>query len=281
MVTQQKLLGSFYTWKPRQAYRYIFLGTGKVYSRKSIFYFQFRNLIESETLQFSIDCNYPLYWNEHQEWVMNLTGCKASAYLIFAHKWFFQGSVTTNYKPSCLYIITHNNNEISAMVNDWSSRTPPDILGFVPYTWKINFILKEFEIVTVTNEYNWIDCSSQHPENVLLAACGEIFELSFDLPFHEFLPETVLFKFWIQIEGGDLNFYIPEVSSAFIAVDSIHKNAKIRNRDGSITWNLSAPKEQEIPPDGKQTRHSKLKKWRNICKPRYIQLYQEFNTLAL
>lgn len=28
---------------------------------------------------------------------MNLTGCKASAYLIFAHKWFFQGKFVTNW----------------------------------------------------------------------------------------------------------------------------------------------------------------------------------------
>ena len=53
----------------------------------------------------------------------------------------------------------------AAMINDWSSRTPPDLLHFVPYTWKINFCLKEFELITPTNEYNWIDCSSQHHEN--------------------------------------------------------------------------------------------------------------------
>lgn len=65
--------------------------------------FQFRNLIESETFQFNIECNYPLHWNDHQDWIMNLTGCKASAYLIFAHKWFFQGSQF--YPMQQLYLI--------------------------------------------------------------------------------------------------------------------------------------------------------------------------------
>lgn len=51
------------------------------------------------------------------------------------------------------------------MINDWSSRTPPDLLRYVPFTWKIEFCLKEFELITTTNEYNWIDCSSQHHEN--------------------------------------------------------------------------------------------------------------------
>lgn len=100
----------------------------------------------------------------------------------------------------------------------------------------------------------------------LLAACGELFELSFDLPFFEFLPETVLFKFWIQIEGGDLNFFIPEVSSSFIAVHSLYKNGKVRNRDGSITWDLSSLSKDESKNENKG--RSKVKKWRNICKPR-------------
>jgi hypothetical protein len=100
----------------------------------------------------------------------------------------------------------------------------------------------------------------------LLAACGELFELSFDLPFFEFLPTTVLFKFWIQIEGGDLNFYVPEVSTAYIALDSLTKNAKVRNRDGSVTWNSSTTNNVNVQSSG---RGSKVKKWRNICQTRY------------
>jgi len=51
------------------------------------------------------------------------------------------------------------------MVNDWSSKARPDILHFVPYTWKILLILKDFELITLSNEYNWVDCSSQNQEN--------------------------------------------------------------------------------------------------------------------
>lgn len=116
--------------------------TGQLLHLEASTSLQYRNFVESETLQFTIRSHYPIHWNDHQEWKLELTGCKASVNLIFAHKWFFQ-----------------------AMVNDWSSRTPPDILHFVPYTWKINFCLKEFEIITAVNEYNWIDCSSQHHEN--------------------------------------------------------------------------------------------------------------------
>lgn len=32
-----------------------------------------------------------------------------------------------------------------------------------------------------------------------VALSGEQFELSFDLPFNEYLPTTVALKFWIQV----------------------------------------------------------------------------------
>ena len=101
----------------------------------------------------------------------------------------------------------------------------------------------------------------------MIGACGELFELSFALPFNEFLPETVLFKFWIQVECGDLNFYIPEVSTAYVALQSLIRNAKIRNRDGSIRTNLM-PK---ITPDsGTGNQRGKVKKWRNIIQTRHV-----------
>lgn len=52
---------------------------------------QFRDFLKSETLEFALECNYPLVWNEHQLWKINLTACKATIHVIFSHKWFFQG----------------------------------------------------------------------------------------------------------------------------------------------------------------------------------------------
>lgn len=51
------------------------------------------------------------------------------------------------------------------MINDWASKSRPDILHFVPYTWKFSVLMKEFELITISNEFNWIDCSSQNQEN--------------------------------------------------------------------------------------------------------------------
>lgn len=52
---------------------------------------QFRDFVESETLEFCVFCHYPRVWNDHQLWEVNLTGCKATVNLLFTHKWFFTG----------------------------------------------------------------------------------------------------------------------------------------------------------------------------------------------
>ena len=94
-----------------------------------------------------------------------------------------------------IFIITF----FSDLVNDWSSKSRPDLLHFVPYTWMITLLMKEFELITSSNEYNWIDCSSQNQENAHIAFCGDLFDLSFDLPFCDFLPSTIPLRFWIQV----------------------------------------------------------------------------------
>lgn len=186
---------------------------------------QYRSLVESETLEFAVKCHYPLRWNDHQEWILNLTGCKATVNLIFAHKGFFQD-----------------------MVNDWASKARPDLLHFIPYTWKLSLLLKEFELITLCNEYNWIDCSSQNQENSHIAFCGDLFDLSFDLPFVDFLPPTVPLRFWIQGESVDLTLYLPEVNSNRNILLALDSNAKILGRDGNL-----------------RQKCEHVRRWRNVC----------------
>ncbi|XP_011301889.1 uncharacterized protein KIAA1109 isoform X7 [Fopius arisanus] len=201
--------------------------TGQLLHLEATTSLQYRSLVESETLEFGVKCHYPIRWNDHQEWTLNLTGCKATANLVYSHKEFFQD-----------------------MINDWASKTRPDILHFVPYTWKFSLLLKEFELITICNEYNWIDCSSQNQENAHIAFCGDFFELSFSLPFVDFLPVTIPLGFWIQGESVDLSLYLPEVNTSRIILLALDKNAKIMTRDGTCKQ-LSDLTTQ--------------KKWRNVC----------------
>jgi hypothetical protein len=193
---------------------------------------QFRDFVESETLEFCILCHYPLVWNDHQLWEINLTGCKATVKLIFSHKWFFQD-----------------------LINDWASKQLPDLMHFVPYTWRFGLTLKHCELITLANQYNWIDCSSvgqrTRLENTQLALCAHFLHLSFDLPFDEFLPETLPLNFSIQGESIDLSLFIPEFHTSRNIVQSLEKYAKVLSKDGSTT------KKTEIIP-----------KWRNACQNR-------------
>lgn len=191
---------------------------------------QFRDFVEAETLEFALDCHYPLCWNDHQLWKINLTGGKATIHVIFNHKWFFQD-----------------------LINDWASKQPPDIIHFVPYTWRVNVSLKHCELITLVNHYNWIDCSSvgqqNRLENTQFGLCAHFLHLSFDLPFDEFLPETIPLSFQIQGESVDLSLFIPDFHSSRNVVQALHKNAKFLSKDGTAT------KKTELIP-----------KWRNVCK---------------
>ncbi|XP_055837347.1 bridge-like lipid transfer protein family member 1 isoform X6 [Episyrphus balteatus] len=187
---------------------------------------QYRSLAELESLEYKVRIHYPNKWNDSQDWSINLTGCKATAFIVYKHKCFFQD-----------------------LIEDWANKSRPDILSFVPYTCKFTILLNEFEILTLSNEYNWIDCSSANQENHHLAFCGDLFDLSFALPFDDFLPQTVTLRFWIHGEGLDLSMYLPEVSSARPIVLAIDENARLLTRGGKI----------------KNRPELYSKKWRKIC----------------
>ncbi|EAT39350.1 AAEL008845-PA, partial [Aedes aegypti] len=200
--------------------------TGQLLHVEATTSLQYRSLAECETLQFNVKVHYPVRWNEHQEWTINLTGTKATAYIVYSHKYFF-----------------------TDLIDDWASKARPDILSFVPYTWKFGVILQEFEIITLSNEFNWIDCSSTNQENHHLAFCGDLFDLSFTLPFDDFLPTKIPIVFWIHGEGLDLSMYLPEQSSTKPILVALDKHARILTRDGSI-----------------KNRTDLLgKKWRKVC----------------
>ncbi|XP_030565020.1 transmembrane protein KIAA1109 homolog isoform X2 [Drosophila novamexicana] len=187
---------------------------------------QYRSLAEFESLEYKVRIHYPTKWNAPQDWNISLAGCKTSAFIVYKHKCFFQD-----------------------LIEDWANKARPDILSFVPYTCNFNIRLNEFEILMLCNEYNWIDCSSANQENNHLGFCGDVFEMSFALPFDDFLPKTVTLKFWMHGEGLDLSLYVPEVSSVRPIVLAIDENARLLTREGKLI------------------RRPELytKKWRKIC----------------
>ena len=189
----------------------------------------YREILCCETLEVNIDCFYPPEWNGYQKWIFKFTGSKASLHFIFGHKWFFQ-----------------------EMIDDWSAKSYPDLFYFVPYEWKFQFILKKFEILTLANEFNWIDTTSlnlESAENALLAICGENLKISFSLPYKEFLPRAIPYLFNIKGQKVDLSLFLPETNTSRDIFRSLDCNAKVISRNGKWTWKKAG----------------NTYKWRNLC----------------
>lgn len=199
--------------------------TGQLFHLEASTSLPFRNLLESEILGFDVQGKYPLIWNGHQDWQCSLAGCRSSLTLLHTHKGFFQ-----------------------ALVEDWASKARPDILRFVPYTWHLNIVLTEFELITLANEYNWVDCA--HQENARVAFCGDVFDLSFDLPFVDFLPPQLGLKFWIQAESVSMLAFLPEG-------DPHRELLLLLDRSALVTDRMGAPRPEQ-PPD---------KKWHFVTQP--------------
>ena len=85
------------------------------------------------------------------------------------------------------------------LLDDWSSKSPQDLLYFVLYAWKFNLTLKKFEAFVPTNEFNWLDTTSANVDNSHMGLCGKLLNVRFELPYTEFLPNTVPFHFDITV----------------------------------------------------------------------------------
>ncbi|XP_035828649.1 transmembrane protein KIAA1109 homolog isoform X2 [Aplysia californica] len=187
----------------------------------------FRSLIECETLEFDLSVGYPREWNACQEWYLDLTACKAVTYLIFDLKPFF-----------------------SDLIDDWSSKAAPDIYTFIPYTWTLTLIIKQFEILTMANENNWVDTSSQHQENAHVAFCGELLDLCVTFDFSDFMPVKVAVPLVIKGETAYCRLYLPESNTIRHALIAMSENMRVVDKEGNDT--------------GKPFGATDEKQWRNV-----------------
>ncbi|ESO10151.1 hypothetical protein HELRODRAFT_72794, partial [Helobdella robusta] len=211
--------------------QYTFTLTGQLMHVDASTSLMYRNLLECETLEFFIKVKYSTYWNDFQDWVYDLTACRATAHLLYQHKIFF-----------------------SDLIDDWSSKAHPDIYSFIPYNVKLNLMIKEFEIVVLTNEWNWIDCFGTSTENgnSHIAVTGDMFDLTLQLPFDDYLPETVACKLFIRGESAEGFVYLPENYSSRHMLIAMSDHLKLLSREGLVKNEAAS----EEPKD---------KKWHRLC----------------
>lgn len=105
-----------------------------------------------------------------------------------------------------------------------------------------------------------------HVPIALIAASGDLFDFSFDLPFTEFLPDTLPLRFWIQGESIDLSLYLPEVYTSRSVLLSLNQNAKLLGRDGKVF---------------RSKLDDNVRKWRNVCQKRYKNYIYTFYDIII
>jgi hypothetical protein len=107
------------------------------------------------SIQMEVHIHYPRIWNAIQDWFINIDTHQAQVHFVFEHKNFFQGR-----QWHVAHIKRCNVDVHLALINDWSSSTPPDIYSFVPFIYNITLRGKQIELLIPCNQGNWIDCAT-------------------------------------------------------------------------------------------------------------------------
>eukprot|EP00794_Sanderia_malayensis_P007184 gene7184-7990_t len=171
---------------------------------------EFRKVLECESMEAEIIMTVPRIWNQFQRW-----------------------SCEFLFNETTLYFIYQHTNFIQDLLNDWAVTEPADIAFFVPYEWEFRFHFKDYELVCLVNEHNWIDCTNDN-ENSQLAFCGEALEVTFLLPFAQFLPQVEKLRFFCRAESLVLRMFLPESNTLRRSVLSLVRNND-QNRNPAIS----------------------------------------------
>ncbi|XGW26571.1 hypothetical protein V3C99_007295 [Haemonchus contortus] len=140
----------------------------------------YRKLLEAETFSVDAEFKYPRVFNAKQIWDFKFRLTKCCCWLVWDHQRF-----------------------VSDLINEFLGDTPADLVTFVPYTVSIDFDVSDsFEAILLLNESNWVDPSEKNPENVEASIVGSHFNISFTMPFEDFLPELVSTTYTLRLENA-------------------------------------------------------------------------------
>ncbi|CAH8434523.1 unnamed protein product [Heterobilharzia americana] len=190
-----------------------------------------RNLLTSnQYVNLDLKMQYPREWNMRQLWDITLDTRDAQLTILFDYKHYFKG-----------------------LIDDWIRGSHPDLLSFVPCTYKFHIKSNNMDLILLANDYNWI---SEYGENAHLAFHAKKLSLTFDLPFVDFLPTTVPIIYSIEGSSVSLRFSIPETSTLYYLVQEVHNRLKFVNGRGQLQKSSpfhSSTQEMTFPKSGSKT----------------------------
>nr|CAH8826612.1 unnamed protein product [Trichobilharzia regenti] len=168
-----------------------------------------RNLLTSDQyVNLDLKMHYPREWNMRHLWDIAIDIRDAQLTILFDYKHYFKG-----------------------LIDDWCRGSHPDLLSFVPCTYKFHIKSNNLDFILLANDYNWI---SKKGENAHLGFRAKKLMLTFDLPFVDFLPATVPVIYTIEGSSVSLRFSIPETSTLHYLIQELHNRLKFVNGRGQL-----------------------------------------------
>ncbi|TNN09652.1 hypothetical protein EWB00_006173, partial [Schistosoma japonicum] len=168
-----------------------------------------RNILTSnQYVDLHLKMHYPREWNIQQLWDIGIDTRDTQLTILFDYKHYFKG-----------------------FIDDWCRCFHPDLLGFIPCTYKFHVKSNNLDLILLANDYNWI---SKYGENAYLGFHVKKFMLTFDLPFIDFLPITVPIIYNVEGSSVSLRMSIPETSTLYYLVQEVHNRLKFVNGRGQV-----------------------------------------------
>ncbi|CAF3740732.1 unnamed protein product [Rotaria sordida] len=173
----------------------------------------FSPFAQTDNININIHIHYPRLWNSLQNWLIDITTKNPQIYFIFEHKNFFQ-----------------------ALINDWSSSSPPDIYSFTPFVYNITVHGDQVEILIPCNQGNWIDCSNENAqqpaENNYVSLCAKSLVLTYPLPFFEFCPKVTAMDLTVETEDVLVRLVIPRSNQMYYIIEGLDMHKRFYTPDG-------------------------------------------------
>ncbi|KAI8344725.1 hypothetical protein BC941DRAFT_508242 [Chlamydoabsidia padenii] len=159
----------------------------------------YANIVRADGLKAHIDMPFPLIWNEHRVWTLDVAVKKPDVFLLRDHVFLLQD-----------------------LVKDWIAiATPVNLLHFIPITYQIQLDASQASVYLCVNEHNIINYPNSMDDNAFLDIHVQKVRFNAALPLVTYQPEVMSVKYSAQLDQihGGLSLQPSHTRSAFMNED--------------------------------------------------------------
>ncbi|KAL8971001.1 MAG: hypothetical protein Q9183_001264 [Haloplaca sp. 2 TL-2023] len=154
-------------------------------------------LLRAQAANISCDLSYPLRWNEMRRWNIGVDAEGLELFLLRDHIFLF-----------------------TDLVNDWSVGPPADFYTFVPFVYKIDLRLEDFNLYFNANDSNVINDPSSLEENTFLTIWGRRLNATLQIPLLSLRPSRNEITFDVDAQDGGFKLFTPPWNTQHVFLPS-------------------------------------------------------------